>query len=43
MVNILKCYLDKYVLIVLILLICIFFVQKYKQRKILRELENDIK
>lgn len=30
------CYLDKYVLVLLISLICIFLIQKYNQKKILK-------
>lgn len=30
------CYLDKYVLILLVSLICIFFIQKYNQKKLLK-------
>ncbi|WP_394883875.1 hypothetical protein [Clostridium tertium] len=39
MLNIFGCYLDKYALILLILLICIFFIQKYNQKKTLKNLE----
>lgn len=34
------CYLDKYVLILLIILIGIFFIQKYNQKKKLKELKS---
>lgn len=34
------CYLDKYALILLIVLIGIFFIQKYNQKKKLKELKN---
>ena len=41
MLNIFGCYLDKYALILLISLICIFLVQKYNQKKTLKKLESN--
>lgn len=40
MLDIFRCYLDIYALIILILLICIFFIQKYNQKKALKKLES---
>ncbi|WP_394883850.1 hypothetical protein [Clostridium tertium] len=34
------CYLDKYALILLILSICIFLIEKYRQKKIISKLER---